>query len=54
MDVKGSKELTERLRAILAKGFSADELKHVASHSLKATLLAYMNVWDATWLSLNC
>ena len=40
----GSEELTERLRAILAKGIPADELKHVASHSLKATL-AYMTFW---------
>lgn len=41
----GSEELTERLRAISAKGFSADELKHVASHSHKATSLAYMKIW---------
>ncbi len=40
-----SVELTERLRSILASGFSADDLEHVASHSLKATLLAYMNIW---------
>eukprot|EP00435_Cladocopium_sp_Y103_P026948 s793_g6.t1 len=40
----GSTELTDRLRGILAKGFSEESLKGISSHSLKATLLAYINI----------
>ena len=40
-----STELTDRLRGILAKGFSEESLKGIPSHSLKATLLAYLSIY---------
>ena len=43
-----SGELTDRLRAMLSKGFSDEQLCGVSSHSLKATLLAYMNLWGCS------
>ncbi len=41
----GSVELTDRLRGILSIGFSREQLEPISSHSLKATILAYMNIW---------
>ena len=40
-------ELTDRLRGILSIGFSREQLEPISSHSLKATLLAYMNIWGS-------
>ena len=34
---------------ILSKGFDATEIDRISSHSLKATLLAYMNSWGSTF-----
>ena len=41
----GSVELTDRLLSLLGSGFSQDDLYGIRSHSLKATLLAWMNTW---------
>ncbi len=38
-------ELTGRMRSILALGYSADDLNGISSHSLKASLLSYMNMF---------
>ena len=34
-----------RLRVILGKGFAASEVETITSHSLKATVVAYVNLW---------
>ena len=44
-----SSELSDRLRAILGLGFSQQDIEGISSHSLKATLLSYMNVWGSTF-----
>ena len=41
----GSVELTDRMRAMLALGFETGDIQDVTSHSLKTTLLAYMNIF---------
>ena len=38
-------ELTGRMRSILAMGYGTSDLEGISSHSLKATLLAYMNMF---------
>jgi len=38
-------ELTDRLRGILSIGLSREQLEPISSHSLKATILSYMNIW---------
>lgn len=43
-----STELSDRLRALLASGFSSLELEGISSHSLKATLLSFANKWGTT------
>ena len=40
-----SVELSDRMRALLSKGFNSDDLQGLSSHSLKATLLAYINIY---------
>lgn len=42
-------ELTDRLTAILGIGFSASDIDGISSRSLKATLLAFMNVCGSTF-----
>ena len=44
----GSVELSERLIGLLSKGFTAEQLEGISSHSLKATMLSYMNVWGCS------
>ncbi|CAK9079757.1 ABC transporter C family member 8 (ABC transporter ABCC.8), partial [Durusdinium trenchii] len=44
----GSAEVSDRLRSILAKGFEADALERITSHSLKTTLLAYCNMFGVS------
>ena len=36
------------MRLILAKGFDSEALEDISSHSLKATLLSYMNKWGCS------
>eukprot|EP00438_Fugacium_kawagutii_P005979 Skav204565 [mRNA] locus=scaffold2682:172692:173483:+ [translate_table: standard] len=45
-----SEELTDRLMELLAKQFEKDELTDVSSHSLKSTLLSYLNIFGADYL----
>ena len=40
-----SVELSDRMRALLSKGFRNDELQGLSSHSLKTTLLAYIKIY---------
>ena len=42
-------EVTDRLRLILSMVFSSESLRDVSSHSLKTMMLAYMNIFGASF-----
>ena len=45
----GSVEVTDHLRLFLAKGFSRGHLEGISSHSLKTTILAWMNMFGCSY-----